>query len=100
MLMAMVMMMMMVLIPPRILVDTGLMYSASSPSGSLPEVMFHKLLVSLCVGPLFRLHGVGAFDEAKPPTLDTVSDIGGLCSYGCLLKFLVFALTMAFLPSA
>jgi hypothetical protein len=35
-----VMMMKMMLLPPRILVDTGSMPYASSPSGSLPEVRF------------------------------------------------------------
>jgi hypothetical protein len=90
--------MMMMLLPPRILIDAGSMPSASFPSGSLPEVRFHKFLVSLCVGSPIRLHGVGVFDEAKPPTPDTVIDTGGFCSYGCLLKSLVFAPVMAFFP--
>jgi hypothetical protein len=76
------------------------MPSASSPSGSLPEVRFHKFLVSLCIGSLIRLHGVEVSDKVKPPTPDTISDTGGLCPYGCLLKSLVFALVMAFLPGA
>jgi hypothetical protein len=101
MLMAAVMMMMkMMLLPPRILVDAGSMPSPSSPSGSLPEVRFHKFLVSLYVGSLIRLHGVGVLDETTPPTPDTVIDTGGLYPYGCPLKSLVFAFTMFFLLGA
>jgi hypothetical protein len=74
-----------------------LMPSVSSPSGSLPEVRFHKFLVSLWVGSLIRLHGVGVFDEVKPLIPDTVVDTGGLCPYGYMLKCLVFAFSMALL---
>jgi hypothetical protein len=93
MLMVTVMMMMKImLLPPRILVDPRSMPSMSSPSGSLLEVRFHKFLVSLHVGSPFHLHGVGVFDEAKPPTPYTGSDTGGLCPYECSLKYLVLAL--------
>jgi hypothetical protein len=61
------------------------MPSVSSPSGSLPEARFCKFLVSLCVGSLIRLHGVGVFDEAKPPTPDT----DRLYPYECPLKISV-----------
>jgi hypothetical protein len=87
MLMAMVMMRVMMmktmLLPPRILVDARSMPSASSSFGSLQEVRFCKFLVSLCIRSPIRLHGVGVFDEAKPPTPDTIIDTGGLCPYGC-----------------
>jgi hypothetical protein len=56
--------------------------------------------VSLCVGSSIRLHGFELFDEAKPPTPDTGTDMGGSCPYGCSLKSLVFAFSMAFLPGA
>jgi hypothetical protein len=46
----------------------GSMPSASSPSGSLPEVRFSRVLVSLCVGSLIRLRAVKVFDEADLPT--------------------------------
>jgi hypothetical protein len=46
------------------------------------------------------MHGVELFDEAKLPTPDTGSNMGGLCPYECPLKSLVLALAMAFLPSA
>jgi hypothetical protein len=98
MVMMKVMMMKMMLLPPRILIDDGSIPFASSPSGSLPEVRFRKFLVSLCVGSQIRLHGVEIFDEAKPPTPDTVTDTGRLCPYGCPLKPLEFAFSMAFLP--
>jgi hypothetical protein len=90
----------MMLLPPRVLVDTRSMPSASSPSESLPEVRFCKFLVSMCVGSLIRLHGVGVFDEAKPPTPDTVINTSGPYSYGCPLKSLVFVFAMVFLPGA
>jgi hypothetical protein len=96
----MMVMMKMMLLPPRILVYAGSMPSASSPSGSLSEVRFHKFLVSLCVGSLIHLHGVKVFDEAKPPTPDTIVDTGELCPYGCPLKSLVFAFSKALLPGA
>jgi hypothetical protein len=92
--------MMMMLLPPRILVDAGSMPSASSPSGSLSEARFLKFLVSLCVGSLLCLHGVGVFDEAKPPTPDMGIDTGGFFPYECLLKFLLLSLAMSFLPCA
>jgi hypothetical protein len=95
--MAMTMMKMM-LLPPRILEDAGSMPSTISPSGSLREVRFRKFRVSLCFGSPIRLHGVGVFDKAKPPTPDMVVDTGGLCPYGCPLKSMVFAFAMAFLP--
>jgi hypothetical protein len=66
------------------------------PLQSLPEVRFRKFLLSLCVGSLFCLHGVGVFDEAKPPTPDT----GRLCLYTYPLKPLLLSLMIAFLPSA
>jgi hypothetical protein len=94
-----VMMMKMMLLPLRILIDAGSMPSASFPSGSLLEVRFSKFVVSLCVGSQIRLHGVEVFDEAKPSTLDTVTDTGGLCPYGCPLKPMEFAFSIAFLPS-
>jgi hypothetical protein len=97
---AVIITMMMMILAPRILVDTGSMPSASSPSGSLMEAMFFKFLVSLCVGFLFHLHGVGVFDEKKPPTPDTRGDTGGLCPYACPLKPLLLSLMIAFLPSA
>jgi hypothetical protein len=81
----------MMLLPPRILVDARSMPSMSSPSG---------FLVSLCVGSLICLHGIEVFDEAKPWTPDIGSDMGGSYPYGCLLKSLVFAFSMAFLPGA
>jgi hypothetical protein len=56
--------------------------------------------VSMCVGSLIRLHGVGVFDEAKPPTPDTVINTSGPYSYGCPLKSLVFVFAMVFLPGA
>jgi hypothetical protein len=90
----------MMLLPPRILVVTGSMPSVIFPSGSIPEVRFHKFLVSLCVGSLIRLHGVEVFDEAKTPTPDTGIDKGGSCPYGCSLKSLVFAFSMVFLQGA
>jgi hypothetical protein len=95
----MAVMMKMMLLPPRILVDTG-SPSASSPSGSLPEVRFCEFLVSLCVGSHIRLHGVEVFDEAEPPTPDTGIGTGEIFTYGCSLKSLVFAFSMAFLPGA
>jgi hypothetical protein len=85
------------IVPPRILVDAGSMPSASSPSGSLPEVRFRKFLVSLCVGSQIRLHRVEVFDEANQPTPDMVTDTGGLYSYWYPLKHLEFAFSMAFL---
>jgi hypothetical protein len=102
MLMAMVMMMVMMkkmmFLPPRILVDAGSLPSASFPSGSFLEVRFRKFLVSLCVGSQIRLHRVEVFEKVKAPTPDTVTDMGRLCPYGCPLKPLEFALSMAFLP--
>jgi hypothetical protein len=99
--MATVMMMMkMMLLPRRILVDAGSMPSSSSPSRSLPEVRFRKFLVSLFVGSLIHLREVEVFYKAKPPTLDTGSDTGGLYPYECSLKSVVLALTMTFLPGA
>jgi hypothetical protein len=70
------------------------------PSGSLPEVRSRKFLVSLYVGSPIRLHGVEVFDEVKPPTPDMGIDMGRSCPYGCSLKSLVFAFSMAFLPGA
>jgi hypothetical protein len=67
----------MMLLPPRILVDAGSMPSVIFPSGSIPEVRFHKFLVSLCVGSLIRLHRVEVFDEAMTPTPDTGIDRAG-----------------------
>jgi hypothetical protein len=46
--------------------------SASSPSGSLPEVRFRCVLVSLCLAPQNRIHGVNKFDEAMSMTVGTV----------------------------
>jgi hypothetical protein len=43
------------------------------------------------------VHRIEIFDEAKPPTPDTVTDMGGLCPYGFPLKPLEFAFSMAFL---
>jgi hypothetical protein len=95
-----VVMIKMMLLPPRILVDIGSMPSTSSPSRSLPRARFCKFLVFLCVGSLFCLHRVGVFDEAKPLTPDTGGDTGGFCQYECLLKSLLLAHAMAFLPGA
>jgi hypothetical protein len=70
------------------------------PSGSLPEVRSRKFLVSLYVESPIRLHGVEIFDEVKPPTPDMGIDTGGSYPYGCSLKSLGFAFSMAFLPGA
>jgi hypothetical protein len=67
---------------------------------TLLEVRFREFLVSLCVGSQIHLHGVKVFDEAKPPTPDMGIDTGRICPYGCTLKSLVFAFSMAFLPGA
>jgi phage-related protein len=94
--MMMVMTMKMMLLPLRILLDARAMPSASSPL----EVRSRKFLVSLYVGSPIRLHGVEVFDEVKPPTPDMGIDTGGSCPYGCSLRSLVFAFSMAFLPGA
>jgi hypothetical protein len=98
MVMVTVMMMKMRLLPPRIVVDPGSMPSVSSPSESLMKVRFHKFLVSLCVGSLICLHGVGVFDVAKPSTPNMVIHTGRLYPYGCPLKSLVFVFSKAFFP--
>jgi hypothetical protein len=52
------------------------------------------------IGYIIRLHEVEVFDEVKPPTPDTGIDTGGSSPYGCLLKYMVFAFSMAFLSGA
>jgi hypothetical protein len=46
------------------------------------------------------MYEFGVFDEAKPPTPNTVVDTGGLYPYGFPLKSLVFDFSMAFLLGA
>ena len=51
--------------PPMIRVAARMMPSASSPSRSLPEVRFLRVVVSLNVGSQIRLRVVKLFDEAE-----------------------------------
>jgi hypothetical protein len=65
MMMEMQRLMMMIAWPPRIRVVEKMMPYASSPSRSLPEVRFLRLLVSLNVESQIRLRVVKIFDESE-----------------------------------
>ena len=51
--------------PPMIRVAARMVPSASSPSRSLPEVRFLRVVVSLNVGSQIHLRVVKLFDEAE-----------------------------------
>jgi hypothetical protein len=59
-----------------------------------------RVLVSLDLRSLIRLHGMRLFNKVKQPPYDTSADMGGSCPYGCPLNSLESLLAMVSLPGA
>ena len=77
--------------------------SASSPSRSLPEVRFLRVLVSTNVGSQILLHGVKLFDEAMSVAGGTAGRYGRAPAVPMVVNtaepLYLYVFSLAFLPS-